>query len=67
MFQSSGQEPTPSVSKNVQKRIEELLQHQRYAVSRASSIGMSAEEAKGMHARIDELGELLAQILKESA
>jgi hypothetical protein len=43
-------------------KIKQLLQHQRFAVSRATSIGMSGNEAREMHARIDEIAKLLEQL-----
>ena len=59
MAQSSSPELGSNKSRDIADKIKQLLEYQRFAVRRASSIGMSAAEAAEMETRIDQIGELL--------
>jgi flagellar biosynthesis/type III secretory pathway chaperone len=49
-------------SADLLNKIKEMLQHQRFAVRRAASIGMSRDEASEMEARINQIGELVDRL-----
>ena len=51
-----------NTSADLLNKIKEMLQHQRYAVKRASSIGMSQAEAAEMESRINQVGELVDRL-----
>jgi hypothetical protein len=55
MSQSSCQESVPKAPSDLTNKIKELLQFQRFAVSRASFIEMSRDEAAEMQARINQI------------
>jgi len=50
------------MSPDIKNKIKQLLEYQRYAVRRATSIGMSQQESTEMEARINEIDELLDQL-----
>lgn len=52
----------PKPSSDIMHEIKQLLQHQRFAVKRAASIGMSRDEAAEMEARITQIEELLDRL-----
>ena len=62
MLQSNFSESGSRASNDIMNKIKQLLKHQRLAVTRVSSIGINRDEAKEMHARIDEVLELLDQL-----
>ena len=62
MLQSDERKSSPSTSSDIRNKIKQLLQHQRFAVSRATPIGMSGDEAREMLARINEIAELLERL-----
>jgi flagellar biosynthesis/type III secretory pathway chaperone len=51
-----------NTSTDLLNKIKEMLQHQRFTVRRAASIGMSRDEAAEMEARINQLGELVDRL-----
>jgi hypothetical protein len=51
-----------NTSADILNKIKEMLQHQRYAVRRAASIGMSRDEAEEMESRINQLGNLVDRL-----
>ena len=62
MSQFSSEKSSPNTSKDLTNKIKQLLQSQRFAVRRATSIGMSRDEAADMEARINEIGDLLDRL-----
>ena len=55
----SSEQPNLTEARDARNKIKKLLEHQRYAVTRASAIGMSIQEATEMQARIREIEKLL--------
>jgi len=55
------------MSPEIKNQIKQLLEYQRYAVRRATSIGMSKQESAEMEARINEIHELLDQFGAEQS
>jgi hypothetical protein len=55
------------MSPEIKNKIKQLLEYQRYAVRRATSIGMSKQESTEMEARINEIHELLDQFGAEQS
>lgn len=53
---------TQNTSTDLLNKIKDLLQHQRYAIRRAGSIGMSRDEEADMEARINQIGELVDRL-----
>lgn len=62
MLRGREQDPTANTPENLIGKIKQLLEHQRFAVERAASIGMSVDEAAGMQARINRIMELLDKL-----
>jgi len=62
MLQSDEKELAPTTSNDLSNRIKQLLQYQHYAVHRATSLGMTHQEATEMEARIDQIGELVDRL-----
>ena len=62
MSQSNTEESRFHTFKDLTNRIKQILQYQRLAVTRVSSIGITRDEAKEMHARIDQVPELLDRL-----
>jgi hypothetical protein len=62
MLQSNAAESSSRAFNDLVNKIKQLLQHQCLAVTRVSSIGINRDEAKEMHARIDQVLELLEQL-----
>jgi len=62
MSQFSSEKASSNTHGDLANKIKQLLQSQRFAVRRATSIGMSRDEAADMEARIDELGKLLDRL-----
>jgi len=62
MLQSDYKELIPSTRSDLTNKIKQLLQYQRYAIRRATSVGMTRQEATEMEARIDQIEELLDRL-----
>ena len=61
MSQSS-EKSSPNTSRDVTNKIKQLLEYQRFAVRRATTMGMSHQEATEMEARISQMEELLDRL-----
>ena len=61
-MQSDDKELGPSSSTDLTNRIKQLRQYQRYAIRRATDVGMTRAEATEMEARIDQIGELVDRL-----